>query len=388
MSVAERPLRAEPLPAPSTGVPAAERGRRRRAHRLVALGAVSAIVAGVLASGGSEVDDGGAAEGGPTVATTPVVRRTLVEREALDGTFGHAGASGVVNQRAGTVTGLAEKGGVVDRGQTLYEVDGVAVPLFFGERPGWRRLDEGVDDGPDVRQLEENLVALGHAEAGSLTVDDDFTSATTAAVERWEKSAGVDQDGVVELGEVVFAPGALRVVEGAITLGAPVAPGVEVLTATSSERVVTVDLDARRQGLVAEGDEVEVELPDGTRVPAMVASVGTVAETVASEDGSGIGEGGGDAEATVEVVVALSDPSAAGRLDQAPVEVHVERNRAEEVLAVPVNALLALAEGGYAVEIDNGGRRLVAVELGLFAEGMVQVSGEGLAEGVAVVVPA
>ncbi len=87
--------------------------------------------------------------------------------------------------------------------------------------------------------------------------------------------------------------------------------------------------------------------------------------------------------------MALSDPAAPDRLDQAPVDVHVERNRAEEVLVVPVNALLALAEGGYAVEVDEGGtRHLVAVEVGLFAEGMVEVTGAQLAEGTAVVVPA
>ena len=50
---------------------------------------------------------------------------------------------------------------------------------------------------------------------------------------------------------------------------------------------------------------------------------------------------------------------------------------AEGVLAVPVEAVLALAEGGYAVEVDDGtARRLVGVELGVFADGMVEVTGE------------
>lgn len=364
--------------------------RRRLPGRLVALGAVAVLAAGVVAAGrpAGHAADSSRADGAPATATTPVVRRTLVEREALDGTFGYAGSSGVVNQRGGTLTWMADAGRIVERGEALYEVDGVPVVLFFGERPSWRRLDGAVDDGPDVRQLEENLVALGHADEGSLTVDDDFTSATTAAVERWERATGLEQDGAVEIGEVVFAPGALRVVDSEVALGAPVAPGVEVLVATSSERVVTVDLDARRQGLVAAGDEVQVELPDGTLVPATVRSVGTVAEAGSNGDDSGLG-GEGDDDATVEVVVALSDPAAPDRLDQAPVDVHVERNRAEEVLVVPVNALLALAEDGYAVEVDEGGtRHLVAVEVGLFAEGMVEVTGAQLAEGTAVVVPA
>ena len=69
--------------------------------------------------------------------------------------------------------------------------------------------------------------------------------------------------------------------------------------------------------------------------------------------------------------------------------VSVVTSAATGVLAVPVDALLALAEGGYAVE--RGGRRrhreLVAVEIGAFADGWVEVTGD-LAEGDDVVVPA
>lgn len=63
-----------------------------------------------------------------------------------------------------------------------------------------------------------------------------------------------------------------------------------------------------------------------------------------------------------------------------------------DVLAVPVNALLALAGGGYAVEVvDKGGKhRLVPVTTGLFDDdgGLVEVSGRGLSAGQNVVVPA
>jgi len=58
---------------------------------------------------------------------------------------------------------------------------------------------------------------------------------------------------------------------------------------------------------------------------------------------------------------------------------------------VPVDALIALASGGYAVEAagHGGSRRVVPVSLGLFddADGLVQVSGTGLAPGQSVVVP-
>lgn len=58
------------------------------------------------------------------------------------------------------------------------------------------------------------------------------------------------------------------------------------------------------------------------------------------------------------------------------------------VLAVPVTALLALAGGGYGVDVVTGpGRdRLVGVTTGVFAGGRVQVSGPGIAAGTRVVV--
>jgi hypothetical protein len=58
------------------------------------------------------------------------------------------------------------------------------------------------------------------------------------------------------------------------------------------------------------------------------------------------------------------------------------------VLAVPINALLTLAEGGDAVEVVEGGsRRLVGVQTGLFSSTMVEISGPGIAEGTLVEVP-
>ena len=58
-------------------------------------------------------------------------------------------------------------------------------------------------------------------------------------------------------------------------------------------------------------------------------------------------------------------------------------------LAVPVNALVALLEGGYAVErvADDGSSSLVGVELGIFQDGWVEVRADGLDEGDAVAVP-
>ena len=190
---------------------------------------------------------------------------------------------------------------------------------------------------------------------------------------------GVEQTGVVELGEAVFLPGALRVADVKAAVGGSAPPGSPVLSGTSTSRVVTLDLDATKQSLVKAGDKVEIRLPNGSTTAGTVADVGTVARTVGQGD-----------KRVVGVTVTPDDPSATGALDQAPVKVGITTSRREGVLAVPVNALLALAEGGYGVRVVDGtpGGRIVVVETGLFSRGLVEVSGEGLAEGTDVEVPA
>jgi multidrug efflux pump subunit AcrA (membrane-fusion protein) len=155
-----------------------------------------------------------------------------------------------------------------------------------------------------------------------------------------------------------------------------------VLTATSDRHVVTIPLDASQQSEVKAGDRVSITLPDGTTTPGMVSSVGTVATTSGS---------GPNATTTIPVQVKLTDPKAAGTLDQVPVTVHVTTASVKNVLAVPVGALLARSPGGYVVEVAGPGntRRYVPVRPGIFDDtsGLVQVTG-ALAPGQRVVVPA
>jgi peptidoglycan hydrolase-like protein with peptidoglycan-binding domain len=239
----------------------------------------------------------------------------------------------------------------------------------------WRNLDETVADGGDVRQLEENLAALGHG--AGFRVDDHYTSDTTAAVKRWQAARGVEQTGRVEVGDVIYLPGAVRVTTRTATVGAR-AEG-NILAVTSNTRAVTVELGASRQHLVKVNDAVEVELPDGKRVAGTIASIGAVA-TASNDDNPG---GGG--EPTVTITVTLAEGPAG--LDQAPVGVHVTRAKAENVLTVPVSALLANPSGGYVVEVVEGTtRQRVAVETGIFADGRVEVTGE-ITEGQKVSVP-
>jgi Putative peptidoglycan binding domain/HlyD family secretion protein len=358
-------------------------GRRRRATALVAGGALALLAAGVVAwrSGDDDGPSTGSADD-PATTTAEVTVRDLEERTELDGTLGYGDTSQLALSAQGTVTWLPPEGSVVDRGQAVAQVDDRVVPLLFGDRPLWRELGSGVEDGPDVELVEANLVALGVVTADQLTVDQEWTSATTEALEDWQEALGLEETGRLAPGAVAVQPGAVRVAAHVAELGGQA--GGPILEVAGTTRMVTVDLEATRQGMVAVGQTVDVELPDGTVVPGTVATVGTVAETPEGSEGDPTA----DTTPTIEVTVSLDDPASAGALDQAPVTVSVVTSAAQGVTAVPADALLALAEGGYAVErpVAGGGTELVPVEIGAFADGWVQVTGD-LAEGDDVVVP-
>jgi peptidoglycan hydrolase-like protein with peptidoglycan-binding domain len=282
----------------------------------------------------------------------------------------------------------------------VYELDGQPVPLWYGARPAWRAFQLGMTDGADVRQLEANLVALGYDPNRAITVDGHYSGATAAAVKRWQKATGRARTGAVQLGQVVFVPGPVRVATVPATVGAPLPSGTAILTATSTRPQVTVALDPAMQQLVRRGNRVEVILPDGKTTRGTVRTVSRVATQPTGGSGQnggqnegegGNGSGGGSGQATVQVTIRLAAPRAAANLDQAPVQVAITTQAHKGVLAVPINALLAQLGGGYAVRVlDGGSRRLVAVRTGLFDEtaGLVEVQGAGLAEGTTVEVPA
>jgi peptidoglycan hydrolase-like protein with peptidoglycan-binding domain len=360
----------------------ADRPRRRR--RLVMAGIAAAAIA---AAGAAVVLTRGSGEhhtSGPALATVAVARTDLTDRTDVDGTLGYADSYTVAGSGRGRLTWLPDEGAVIRRGKRVYEVDGHRVPLFYGARPFWRPLQVGVSDGPDVRELERNLTALGYG--SGMTVDDHFTSATAAAVRDWQDDLGVTESGTVSPGDVVVQPGAIRVDQVSAALGNPA--GGRIMTATSAERQITVKLPVTEEELAVDGAKVTVELPGGRSATGHISSVGTVA-SAGSGDSSDQSQPGQDTEtATIPVYITLDHASSAGRLDGAPVTVGFTSATHKGVLAVPVQALLASPDGTYRVEVvDAAGRRDVPVQLGVFADGKVEVSGSGLTEGMRVEVP-
>jgi peptidoglycan hydrolase-like protein with peptidoglycan-binding domain len=342
--------------------------------RTIALGAAGVVVVGGagLATAGLGGGEGPAAvRGALPPATAPVERTTLVETEEVDGTLGYGDARTVSASGGGVVTWLPGSGSVISRGRPVYRVDDRPVPLLYGRLPIYRTLSTGTK-GADVLQFERNLRALGYT---GFTVDKTYGAATAAAVKRWQEALGVAETGTVRPGSAVVAPGRIRV--SARKAGVGDRLGGPVLAYTGTTRVVSVDLDVKYQRLARKGAAVEVELPSGDTVKGRIASVGKVAR-----------EGGRDKPATIEVEVSLGSQKSLGSYDQAPVEVRLTANRHRGVLAVPVGALLARGDGGYAVQVVDGGRvRTVPVETGVFTGGRVEISGSGVAEGMQVGVP-
>lgn len=382
-----------------------------RLARLVgAVVVVAVIVGGGWWLAGGLVAASPPATGDPEVEpstgtrTVAVERKTLTITEEFGATLGFAGDYGVIGGLSGILTRTVPVGALVEAGEWLYETDGRdRTSLMYGKRPAWRALGPSVSNGADVLQLEQNLERLGYTRTG-FEVDRDWDSRTTAAVKRWQRDAGLTVDGIIELGEVVFLPEAIRVTEIGAPLGSMVGQGAVVLSGTSTRRVVSLDIDADDHDLFEVDKPVEVELPDGSVVPGKVASIGRIAETSTDQQGN--------STTTLPVTITLDDPTTAGDLDQAAVGVTLVRSSREHVLTVPVNALLALREGGYAVEVvdrvasgpapsgspagespTSSGTptaertHLVRVEPGLFDNGDVEVTATGLEPGDLVVVP-
>lgn len=375
-------------------MPGDERGaapdRRRRRRRIgLASGAVAVVaVAGfgvVSVRGGSADDAADATSGAGETATATIERTDLVRSETLEGALGHAEARPIVNQLGGTLTWVAEEGTTIDRGGVVYRVDEKPVLLLVGDLPVYRDLDWTVT-GDDIRQLEENLVALGYTD---VTVDEEYTSSTAQAVADIEESVGLDGDGKLTLGEVVFTPTPVRIDAASVDLGASVQPGQEVVSVSSTTPVVTVVLETADD--LAVGQTVSIELPDGSATPGTVTEVSTTSASAASTSAAASGAGTSDGAATSAITATISvDPSAVAAWDTSDVDVIVEDERRDDVLAAPVTALVALSEGGYAVEVasgSGGATSLVAVTPGMYADDLVEVAGDGIAEGTEVVIP-
>ena len=271
--------------------------------------------------------------------------------------------------------------------------------LMFGDSPAWREFQNGMTPGEDIRQLEENLVALGHGSFESLIVDQNFDTETADAIRQMQVDLGLTATGEIAFRDVIFLPGT-SVVESSSSypsLGATITPSSTLVslfsiervetqivqdgniwtTAESLQRVITT-IEVADQRLIDVGSEVRIELPDESIVTGAVIEIGSIA----------VVPQGGQNDPYLEVTVAIDGDVNLYEWTGAPVTVSITKNLAEGVLSVPVTSLLALLGGGYALEvIEPTSTRLVPVDAGVYADGWVEVTGLGLEAGIEVVTP-
>jgi peptidoglycan hydrolase-like protein with peptidoglycan-binding domain len=305
-----------------------------------------------------------AAQGPSQVETAEVAKVDLADRLSLTGKLGYGDEHALSGRKPGTITALPAQGTVLERGKPVYQVDARPVPLLYADLPLYRDIAAGMTDGPDVRMVEENLKALGFGGFG--TPDKKFTDATATAVKKWQKSLGLDQTGVIGMGDVVVTSGPVRVSSVSAELGGR--GDDTLLKYTGTGRVITVELTAAQRELAKPGAKVGLTV-------AGKPTTGTVASVAPAPPGSNPNESD---EQKFNATITLDDPAAVGDLDAGSVDARFTTGARQGVLAVPVGALVALAEGGYAVEVvgGDGGKHLVAVKTGLFADGKVEVEGD------------
>ncbi|MFD5397439.1 peptidoglycan-binding protein [Streptomyces sp. NPDC127097] len=360
------------------------RKRRRWGIAVAAAVTATAVTAGVMIATGPGKDTAaGARKAKAPARTTEITRTDLVQSKTVDGRLDYAQRRAVKSPVAGTVTKAAEVGRTVALGRRLYERDARPVVLLYGATPMFRTMKTG-DRGPDVLQLERNLRDLGFG--SGLYVDIRFDAATKAAVKAWQKSLGVTEaDGEVGKGDVVFQRGPVRVVSADAALADGIAPDKTVLTVASTKPVVRASLDEADRALAAKDTAVEISLPSGGTRRGKVSGT-AVPEGSGDAEGAGAASGGSSRDGGVEVEITLDGGGELREKDrQGTLSVKFVSESRKDVLTVPVEALVALREGGYGLDLVEGGtKRTVRVEAGLSADGRIEVSGAGLRAGMKV----
>ncbi|MFP7834588.1 peptidoglycan-binding protein [Marisediminicola sp. LYQ134] len=363
----------------------------RRSHpgrKVLAVAVAVAIGAGLLIWTQGTSTPSSPPSGTPPLATEPITSGDVVATTNAKGTLQYAGSASMLAGPEGVVTALPAAGSVVAPGGELYRVNNAPVLLLLGDLPAWRDFEAGMTDGVDVWQLEDNLRTLGLFPA---TPDTTFTWETAASVRAWQKALGVEQTGSLERAVVHFAREGIRVSQLTASIGAQVTPGSELYESTSTSRIVDLGLRLSDQQLAVVGASIAIALPDGTETPGVITTVGQPTEQV---DESGATENPA-ATFVIPVSITLDDPAAAEQFARASVTARFSSTLGEDVLTAPVEALVAIDSGSFAVEVARSAgsgsgsavTERVPVTLGAFSSGRVVVSGPGIESGTLVVVP-
>jgi hypothetical protein len=199
-----------------------------------------------------------------------------------------------------------------------------------------------------------------------------LTRTLIRAIARWQAAEGLPATGILGVGDILVEPGPVLVTSVQAQLGDPAQS--QLMTVALTAKTITVPVDSADIVSVRRSGKVTITLPDGSTTSGTIIAVGTSVQS---------GQSTTDGQPQQAVTIAPDDRSAVAGLTSAPVQVTFAGETATGVLAVPVTALLALSGGGYALQLPDG--RLIRVQTGLFAQGMVQVSGPEIRTGLRVV---
>lgn len=311
---------------------------------------------------------------GPAVVTTAATVGSVAQG-TLATSSSQRTVTDVVSAVDGAVGDVLDIGTVVEHGSVLFAIDEVPVVAVTSAEISADPI-LAVLSGPTFTgiELEQALADAGHDPDDEMTVDGAVTAATTAAIERWQRAAGLPVTGLAVPGYYQEMPTGQSVDEHLVVEGLTTMR--PVLRTSASELRVEIIVAVADADEFVEGQEVGIELADEAVVDGVVAEIGLASRADQQSDPT----------VTVVIdVVADSDQE----LVEGNVTVTTVSESIEDATTVPTRALISLAEGGFAVEVaeDGGATRLVAVELGAFDDGYVEVAEGDVSVGDQLVVP-
>lgn len=209
---------------------------KRTATTLLAVVALGAGGGGGYYLGSREPGSAGTANTPVALTTAKVQQLDLATYDDTTATLGFTTTVTVSSPVAGTVTSVVAGGDTVDAGSVVATIDGAPVVAMIGDVPTYRDLSTSSSNGPDVRELELNLVQLGFDADHAIVVDNDYDTATKAAVTAFEDSIGLTGDGKITKGELLFVPGRLLVDSVSASVGGSVSAGSPLIVGRQAER--------------------------------------------------------------------------------------------------------------------------------------------------------
>lgn len=367
-----------------------------RKRRKVIIGATIVLALGLVgvgtaaALGTFSAAEKNESEGNVFTGSTDVVTRGTLEGETTAvGTLHYADRYKFRGAFEGVVTKLPTPGTTLTQGDMIHQIGDEPSYLMHGNTPAWRTFEPDMSNGEDVTQLETALQQLGYF-TGEPNSHYDWL--TRSAIQKWQKDNDLVQNGILPLGRVVFAPEDLRVGTMIARVGDRANAETDLFNVSSTRQIVSANLKLSDQKLGVVGNSVKLRLPGGETTTGTISAVEPPTDKSAAGDqknSDSSQDSGSDKERIIPITVTPDDPEATKNLQEASVTLGLISEKRENVLSVPLSALIALTPDQFGVEVvnDDNTTRKVPVTTGLFAGDRVEVTSDELSENQRVVVP-